>query len=155
VADPRLKAIADAVLTRIEGITIAGGYNFNAGDAGRYSGTADESTEMPAAYITGVGFEERHMALATDGPNAREATALLTLRLITIATGTPQQEIEKWAYDITKAVEGLPIGLGLAYVISVMVRSFTPMVTEPEIQKPYGMANMVLAVTYRMARGEL
>lgn len=155
MSDPRLKTIADAVLSRIEGISVAGGYNFDAGSCARAAAMADDATSMPAAYIIGVGFEERHLAHATDGPFGREATALLQLRLFVTAVTNPQLQAERWAYDVVRAVEGLPTGLGLAYVISVIARNYTPMVTDAGIQAPYGMANMTIAVTYRMARGEI
>lgn len=151
----KLDDITEAVLARIRAISVAGGYTFNAGTVGDDSADADEASTLPAAFVARVSQSDRRMALATDGPRGREAEAVIELRLYVASSSAVRQQLRLWARDVVKAVEGTPITLGLSYVINVIQKNWEPEAALEGMTKPYGRGLMAIAVTYRMARGEM
>lgn len=158
MSDPRLKDIADALVTRLAAITTGGGYNFDAGITGIGPLSADfagRSGANPAALVDSVSFtDRRHETFSVDSTDGNAATAALVLKLYTFGT-TAHADMYLWAKDCVAAIEVAPDTLGLTYIDALTVTRFEQSSADDASESPQSKADLTVEITYRMSRGEI
>jgi hypothetical protein len=152
---PRIRQITNAVLARLAKIAVLRGHNFDIGNNGLKRPDLGLITKTPAVFVWNEEFVQRQFRNVGDGPLAREAAALLELRLFTRGTTAPQDMILLGS-DVVDTLEDLPLHLGLeAFVVRYILSNLQALKTEQPIEEPWHVATMLLEVLYRMPRGEI
>ena len=152
MADSRLRLIRSALLTRVQGISIADGYSCDISETGAYLKHLQFVT-APAALVY-MTAEMPRSKVGARGPSSREARARVGIRLYAA-------DVLNLAADVARAVEADPASLSLldgqgdAYVNEVEVVGMEEVSTEVEIIGPIGQADLFVEVRYRMDRREL
>lgn len=151
MADSRLRSIRTALLTRVQGITIAAGYLHDIAETGAYLKHLQFVT-APAALVYMTSEMPRQVVTTRSGAS-REARARVGIRLYAV-------DVLNLAADVARAVEADPLDLGLSdagapYVFGVDVVGFEEVSTEEEIIGPIGQADLFAQVVYRMDRRQL
>jgi hypothetical protein len=143
----RLQQIAYEAVKRVQDIA-------GIADARIVRAPIEEQQVYPAVHLVDAGYEDRQSVLLGDGPNSRQASAILIFKLYT-NQGDPLFDPIRLADKLVAAVEGGVKSLGLDYVNRVESSDLVPLKADFESHKLWGIAAQAFRIEYRSARGEL
>ncbi len=112
IADPRLLAIRDALVARLQGITKANGYHFDIGTIGTSFKQIGEITNFPAALVWTFLTRERKAERNSDSRSAILSAPIVGMTLY-VKSGDPGTDALKFAQDVVAAIEAQPRDLDL------------------------------------------
>jgi hypothetical protein len=153
VSDARIKDIKEAILAKLQTISVAGGYNTNIGQTGLSLVWPENIVGSGPAAFVWTARAERAGANLGSGSRARRMTAVITV------TGWTQgvlavEQTDNFLFDIVRAVEQDPT-LGLSYVEGCFLSAFADMVTTDDIASPFGRVDAEFTVNYTTAQREV